>query len=61
MQDVGIRALTARSLARLRKGHPVRINGGSIALKLHPSRINTIQKAFKKGKGHQLALSPEEI
>ena len=61
MQDVGIRALTARSLARLRKGHSVRINGGGIPLKLHSSRINPIHKAFSKNRGHQLALSAEEI
>ena len=61
MQDIGIRALTARSLAKLRKGHSVRINGGGIPLKLHPSRINQIQKAFSRNKGRQLALSPEEI
>jgi len=61
MEDVGIKELSARSLARLRNGHSVRINGGGIALKLHSSRINPIHKAFAKGKGHQLALSPEEI
>jgi len=61
MQDVGIRALTARSLAKLRKGHPVRINGGNIPMKVHSSRMKPIEKAFGRGKGHQLALSPEEI
>jgi hypothetical protein len=61
MQDVGIQQLTSRSLAKLRKGHPVRINGGAIPLKLHSSRMKPIEKAFGRGKGHQLALSAEEI
>ena len=61
MQDVGIRALTARSLAKLLKWHPVRINGGNIPMKVHSSRMKHIEKAFGRGKGHQLALSPEEI
>ena len=30
-------------------------------MKVHSSRMKPIEKAFGRGKGHQLALSPEEI
>lgn len=61
MEDIGIRALTKRSLAKLRQGHPVRINSGTMPLKIASSRMKHIQRAFGRGKGHQLALSPDEI
>jgi len=61
MIGVGIRPLSKQSLAKLRKGMPVRINQGQQQLMVAPSRLSKIQKAFGKMKGTQLALSPEEI
>jgi len=61
MEGVGIAPLSKRSLAKMSKGMPVRIIKGSTNLMVSPHRISGISKAFAKNKGHQLALSPEEI
>ena len=61
MEGIGIAPMSKRSLAKMNKGMPVRIIKGSTNLLVHPHRISGITKAFSKNKGHQLALSPEEI
>jgi len=61
MEGVGIAPLSKRSLAKMNKGMPVRIMKGSNNLMVSPHRLSGISKAFTKNKGHQLALSSEEI
>ena len=50
MEDIGIRELSKSSLAKLRKGHPVRINSGTMPLKISSSRMKHIQRAFGREK-----------
>lgn len=50
-----------RSLGKLKKGLMVRLKGGLMPLIIHPERFDHISRCILKGKGFQLALSPEEI
>lgn len=51
-----------RQLSKLRNGHNVRIKkGGSVALIVHPNNYDIITRAFRKNKGLEVKLSPEEI
>lgn len=54
-----------KQLSKLRRGHKVRITKGiegeGFNLIVHPDRYNIISKTFNKGKGAEIALSPEEI
>ena len=58
---VGISA-SPKQMSRLRNGHKVRImKGEGVNLLIDPSKLNTITRAFDKGKGVMVQLSPEEI
>jgi hypothetical protein len=49
-------------LRKLKKGHSVRIKKGTgFELLVHPQTFNIVNKAFNKGKGSQIQLSPEEL
>lgn len=49
-------------IRKLKKGHPVRVKKGTgFELLVHPQTYNIVNKAFNKGKGSQIILSPEEI
>lgn len=49
-------------MRRLHKGHRVRVKKGTgICLTVYPNTYNIVSRAFAKGKGSQLQLSPEEI
>ena len=49
-------------MRRLHKGHKVRVKKGTgFCLIVHPNTYNIANRAFQKGKGSQLQLSPEEI
>ena len=61
MLTLGIEKPSTRSLGRMLKGLPVRLKGGALPLKVHSGRHHKMMKAFHGGKGHQLAMSPEEI
>jgi hypothetical protein len=54
-----------KQLARLRKGHKVRIQGAmqgsGVNLIVSPEKYNIISKTFGKGKGAEIQLSSEEI
>lgn len=54
-----------KQLTKLRRGHKVRISkemeGEGFNLIVHPERYSIVSKTFNKGKGAEIALSPEEI
>lgn len=54
-----------KQLSKLRNGHKVRIapaiEGEGFNLIIHPERYNIVSRAFNKGKGTEIQLSPEEI
>ena len=50
-----------RHLGKLKKGGKVRLAEGDFPLALHPDNHKKVMKAFMKGKGIHIALSPEEI
>jgi len=54
-------AASPGQLSKLRRGHKVRIKQGEgFNLVVHPSRYNIVSRAFRAGKGTEIALSPEE-
>jgi hypothetical protein len=49
-------------LSKLKRGQPVRVKHGSgFNLIVHPSTYNIVARAFAKGKGAEIALSPPEL
>ena len=54
-----------KQISRLRNGHRVRIkprmSGKGYCMIVNPSHYSTISRSFGRGKGVELALSPEEI
>jgi len=54
-----------KQLAKLRKGHRVRISpameGEGFNLIVDPSRYDTLSRTFNRGKGMQIQLTPQEI
>lgn len=65
MERVVIKA-SPRQLSKLRNGHKVRIckgdiEGGGFNLIVNPTNYNLATKAFNRGKGVMIALSPEEL
>ena len=51
-----------KQLSKLRNGHPVRIKHGTgFNLIIHPHTYRLVARAFNKGVGTQITLSPEEI
>jgi hypothetical protein len=60
MKKIGISA-SLKQLSKLRNGHKVRITSGEGCLVIHPDRYDSIEKTFRRGKGLNLQLSPEEI
>jgi len=52
-------------LSKLRKGHNVRVKsapeGEGFDLIIHPDRYSPVTRAFAKGSGFQMKLSPEEL
>jgi hypothetical protein len=61
MQKIQIDA-SPHQLRKLKKGHNVRIKKGTgFELLVHPTTYNIVSRAFNKGKGSQVQLSPEEL
>jgi hypothetical protein len=64
MDSVRIDA-SPKQLSKLRNGHKVRVKpameGKGVCMVVRPETYNTITRAFGRGKGVELALSPEEI
>jgi hypothetical protein len=53
---------STRQLGKLKKGLPVRVKKGTgFNLVVNPSTYNLVNRAFKKDKGLELKLSPEEL
>jgi len=50
-----------RHLGKMKRGHKCRMVGGSFPIALHPTNYSRVVKAFSKGKGIHVALSPDEI
>jgi hypothetical protein len=54
--------VSPNQLRKLKKGNPVRVKKGTgFELQVHPQTYNIVSRAFNKGKGSQIKLSPEEI
>jgi hypothetical protein len=61
MQKIQIDA-SPHQIRKLKKGHNVRIKKGTgFELLVHPTTYNIVNRAFNKGKGSQVQLSPEEL
>ena len=61
MSKFHIQKLSKAQQNKLMSGGSVRITEGEIPMIVHPSRIKEITRKFKKGVGHSLSLSPEEL
>jgi len=57
--------VSPKQLSKLRNGHQVRVSeamqGQGVNLIVHPERYDTVCKCFRKKKGVQIQLTPEEI
>ena len=61
MDSLSIGKLSKAKQMKLLKGGSIRIEKGDTPILIHPSRINEITRKFKRGVGHTLSLSPEEL
>jgi hypothetical protein len=62
MKEIEVMRPSAKQLARLRKGHPVRLaKGEGLILIVHPERYDLMSKTFLRGKARTVELSPEEL
>jgi len=62
MNSISVKLPSAKSLAKLKRGLPVRLaKGEGLELVVNPAQYNHITKSFIKGKGVNVALSPEEV
>lgn len=61
MEHISVKRPSAKSLAKLKKGMPVRLSAGEgMSLCVNPASYNHITRSFAKGRGINMALSPEE-
>ena len=62
MEKIQIKRPSAKQIAKLLKGHKVRImKGGDLSIYVQPHKIDKMSRSFLKGKGIHLEMSPEEI
>lgn len=62
MEHISVKRPSAKSLAKLKKGMPVRLSAGEgMNLCVNPASFNHITRSFAKGRGVNMALSPEEV
>jgi len=61
MERMGIAKPSASAMRKMAKGGTIRIKMGEHPIHLHGHRIRKIMNAFKKNKGINLAMSPEEV
>jgi hypothetical protein len=62
MKQIQVDKLTAKQMAKLRNGHPVRCKKGEgLILLVHPGRFDEMSRTFQRGKARTVALSPEEL
>jgi len=62
MEGLSVKKLSAKSLAKLKKGHAVRlVKGEGTTLCVSPEKFNHITRSFARGKGLNMCMSPEEV
>lgn len=62
MEHISVKRPSAKSLAKLKKGMPVRLSAGEgMTLCVNPASYNHITNSFAKGRGINMKLSPEEV
>lgn len=62
MERISVKRPSAKSLAKLKKGMPVRLSAGEgMELCVNPANYNHITRTFAKGRGLNMKLSPEEV
>jgi len=62
MKEIECMRPSTKKLAKLRKGHPVRLaKGEGLILLVHPERYDLMSKTFSRGKARTVELSPEEL
>ena len=62
MEGLSVKKLSPKSLAKLKKGMPVRLmKGEGTTICVSPHNYNHITNSFSRGKGLNMRLSPEEI
>lgn len=58
---MGIEKPSVAAMRKLAKGGTIRVKAGEHPIHLHGHRVRKIMNAFKKNKGINLAMSPEEV
>lgn len=54
--------VSPKQLSKLRRGHKVRVKKGEgFCLLVHPDRFDPISRSFNRGKGMEIALTPQEV
>jgi len=57
--------VSPKQMSKMRNGHKVRVKppmeGSGVNLIVHPENYNLLARAFKKGKGAEIVLTPPEI
>lgn len=62
MEGLSVKKLSPKSLAKLKKGMPVRLmKGEGTTICVSPHNYNHITHSFTRGKGLNMRLSPEEV
>lgn len=62
MEGLSVKKLSAKSLAKLKRGHKVRLmKGEGSTICVSPQNFNSITRSFARGKGINMSMSPEEI
>jgi len=62
METIDIKRLSPRVLSKMKQGKPFRITKGTgFSLAVHSSRVHPIQRKFNQNKGHEVALTQEEL
>lgn len=62
MEKISIKRPSAKQMAKMLKGHKVRVmDGGDLDIYVQPHKIDKMTRSFLKGKGIHLEMSPEEM
>jgi len=62
MEGCSVKKLSAKSLAKLKKGMPIRLmKGEGTTISVTPENYGNICRSFAKGRGLNMRMSPEEV
>jgi len=62
MEGCSVKKLSAKSLAKLKKGMPIRLmKGEGTTISVSPENYGRITRSFARGRGINMKMSPEEV